>query len=76
MSCRVKWQSVGDNGKNFKNGAQSKQLDILNKVFGSFISRNDAKTLRAMSRASDDKLYDEIADLVENIGDIKIWGEY
>lgn len=71
MSVSIHWRPIGDQNKHFSGGT-STSLDILKSTFGLMISENDVRTLRAMAKL--DPFYDEVADIVEQVGSIQVWG--
>jgi hypothetical protein len=75
MSVTIKWRPTSDRGKSFKGGTSS-SFDKLKKACGTTLSEGDVSKLRAMAIATDDPFYDEIADKIEEVGSIEIWGDY
>jgi hypothetical protein len=75
MSVSIHWRPATDSGKTFSSGT-SDQLEKLQKVFGNGLSQEDITVLRAMAVAASTTFYDEVADIVENVGAIEIWGEW
>ena len=64
-----------NSGTLFKLGTSS-SLEALERTFGSTLDGDDVKTLRAMTIASKDAFFDEVADVIEAAGAIKVWGEW
>ena len=75
MSITICYRPISDKPKHFSGGT-SDAYDVLKQTFGSQITENDINKLRAMSLASRNKFYDEVADVIENIGSIEFFGEY
>lgn len=75
MSVTIHWRPIDDKRSHFRGGTTT-SLDRLKKIFGNTIKPSHVETLRAMGIAAQDGFYDEVADLVEHIGAIEIWGEY
>jgi len=75
MSVTIHWRPTTDKGRYFEGGTSS-SLDVLKRTFGSTIGESDVKALRAMAKAANDQFYNEVADIVQQIGEIEIWGEY
>lgn len=75
MSCSIHWRPASDTGKHFRNGT-STTLGNLHKTFGNTIRESDVPALRAMHNATGDRFYEEVADTIEQVGDIEVWGEY
>jgi hypothetical protein len=75
MSVSIYYRPVSDTGKRFNNGL-SKELEKLKAMFGSDLELDESAIpiLRAMATAADSAFYDEVADKIEKIGSIKIWG--
>jgi hypothetical protein len=75
VSVTICWRPASDTGKHFEGGT-SNSLAKLKSVFGGVIREKDIPTLRAMAVAASDEFYSEVADVVENVGDIHFWGEH
>jgi hypothetical protein len=75
MSITICWRPVTKTDKHF-GGGTSTSFEKLQLVFGTRLSVNDVKALRAMAEAADDVFYREVADVVEREREIEIWGEY
>ncbi len=75
MSVTIHWRPSTDKGKHFKTGV-SRNLEVLKDAFGKEVGENDVHSLRVMAKASRDEFYDEVADIVEQVGSIEFWGEY
>lgn len=75
MSVTICWRPKSDTGKHFQGGT-STSLDRLQNVFRGVVGETDIRTLRAMSAAANDSFYDEVADVVEQVGAIEFWGEW
>jgi hypothetical protein len=75
VSCRIHWRPVADKGRPFTEGT-SDMLTVLKNQFGDTVGPQDVRVLRAMAHASGRKFYDEVADIVENVGEIEVWGEW
>lgn len=75
MSVTIHWRPVDDKGKHFQGGT-SDSFDKLRTVFGNTIEAKGAVMLRAMEVASGNDFFGEVASVVEQYGDIEIWGEY
>lgn len=76
MSVTIKWRPVTDSGKCFPDKGTSGALAKLEEVFGDKIGPKDVPTLRAMKVASGDPFFDHVADTVEAVGAIYVWGEW
>lgn len=75
MSVTICWRPKSEKPNHFANGT-SNGLTKLRKVFAETVSTADIPALRAMAIATDDGFYAEVADVVEKVGDIEVWGEY
>lgn len=75
MSVNIHWRPASDSGKSFDGGTSS-SLKRLDEVFSGEIKEEDLEKLRAMAIAADDGFYNEVADIVEQVGSIKFWGEW
>jgi hypothetical protein len=75
MSVTIYWRPTAKGDKHFRNGT-STSLEKIKLMFGSRLTTNHVLALRAMTEASDDTFYREVADVVEKEGEIEIWGEY
>lgn len=75
MSVAVRWRPASDQGKRFSGGTSS-QLEKVISAIGSTVTESDVDKLQAMHIATGEDFYDEIADTVEQVGAIVIWGEY
>lgn len=71
MSVSIHWRPTSDQGKRFTGGT-STSLDVLSSTFGNNIDENDIRTLRGMAKL--DSFYGEVADIVEQVGSIQVWG--
>jgi hypothetical protein len=76
LSVTVHWRPASDTGNSFDRGT-SDQLEILKKHFGTTITQDDVKALRAMAAvALGGDFFEEVADTVERVGAIEIWGTW
>lgn len=75
MSVTIHWKPLSTKERYFKSGTGS-DLTVLDETFGREISVHDVPTLRAMARAARNEFFNEVADEIEKVGDIKVWGEY
>lgn len=75
MSITICWRPTSKNDKHF-NGGTSSSFAVLEQTFGKTIGPEHLPALRGMARAASDAFYDEVADVVERVGEITIWGEY
>lgn len=77
MSVTVCWKPISKNSKNFAGGTSS-SFAVLKTIFGDapHLHDVDVPRLRAMAVAANDKFYDEIADTIERVGAIEVWGEW
>lgn len=75
MSITICWRPVDKRSNSFGNGT-STSYERLISVFGSKISETDLPRLHAMAVAADSDFYREVAETVEKVGDIEVWGEY
>ena len=75
MSVRIHWRPATDKGKSFEHGT-STTLERLVRAFGHCLDETHVPKLRAMAIAAEDSFYNEVADIVEQVGTIEIWGEY
>jgi hypothetical protein len=75
MSVTIYWRPASDTAKSFKGGTSS-VLKALQDTFGQTITSANIPELRAMARAANDPFYDEVAAVVERVGDIEVWGEW
>lgn len=75
MSVTIHWRPTTDKGKHFKNGT-STSLANLKRAIGSTIGPADIDKLHAMAIAAEDAFFSEVAEIVERVGEIEIWGEY
>lgn len=75
MSVAIRWRPTSESGKRFSCGTSS-SLDALTRTFGETIGPKDIAALRAMANATNDGFYDEVADTIESVGEIKVWGEW
>ena len=75
MSISICWRPSTDEGKQFSSGT-STEYAILIEQFGELIHEQDAPTLRAMAKSSKSDFYNEVADVVERIGAIRVWDSY
>ena len=70
MSVRIHWRQTSDQGKAFSGGT-STSLDILQGM-GNILGQDKIPVLRGMGKL--DKFYDEVADAIESVGEIEVWG--
>lgn len=75
MSATICWRLQSDEGKCFHGGTSS-SFDNLIRAIGSELKESDVSVLRAMALASGDTFYDEVADIIEGVGAIRIWATY
>lgn len=75
MSVTINWRPTNMNNKHFDGGTSS-SLEVLKRTFGQTIEPANIPALRGMATATNDKFYDEVADVVEQVGEIEIWGTY
>jgi hypothetical protein len=75
MSLTIYWRPASDTAKSFKGGTSS-ALKALQDTFGRTITSANIPELRAMARAANDPFYDEVAAVVERVGDIEVWVEW
>lgn len=83
MSVTISWRTV-PKGRPFKGGSyNSKDLVALADTFGRGdvhspirLGPKDAPILRAMSRAGNREFYESIAETVERVGEIEVYGEW
>lgn len=76
MSLTIYYEPIDVKHRCFNYGT-SDDFKLLRETFLSeTITPDDLRTLNAMWKASGNKFFDEVATIVENIGAIKIWGEY
>jgi hypothetical protein len=75
MSVAIHWRPASEKSNRF-NGGTSTSLEKLHKAIGDRIGRDDIRTLRAMAVATDDEFFAEVADVVEQVGEINVWGEW
>lgn len=75
MSVTIFWRPCSERAKHFETGT-SFSLEVLKGVFHGKITEKNILTLRAMAFSSKDKFYDEVADKVEQVGDLEFWGEW
>lgn len=76
MAVTVHWRPAADIGNSFQGGT-SGQLDALTKHFGNTLTEHDVKALRAMAEvALGGDFFNEVADTIERVGAIEIWGKW
>lgn len=81
MSVNIYWRTI-PKGRSFKGSYTSSDLAALADTFGGGntpvqLTKEDASILRAMARASGNReFYDDIADTVERVGEIEVYGEW
>lgn len=75
MSIRIHWRPYSQETAHF-NGGSTSTLEKVKQALGTTITKENVPTLYAMTIASDDPFYEEIAKVVEKVGVIEIWGEY
>lgn len=75
MSVTIRWRPISDQGKDFERGT-STSLDILMRAIGSDLKEDDVSKLRVMAIASDDEFFNEVADIIDQVGAIHVWGSY
>lgn len=66
------------NVTSFQHGTSSDHT-ALTDTFGTFpveLDQRDVATLRAMGRAARNPLYEEIADTIERVGEIRLSAQY
>lgn len=74
MSTHVCWCPRDTPARRFTSGT-STSLDRVCRALGAALSEAHIPALRAMAIAAEDSFYAEIADVIERVGPIKIWGE-
>jgi len=75
MSVTINWRPTNTKDKHFDGGTSS-SLQVLKQTFGQHIGPGDVAALRAMARAANDEFYNEVADTIEHVGEIEIWGSH
>lgn len=80
MSVTICWRQIPENCKHFSGGT-STSWDRIKRTFGetrggTLLGAGDIPRLRAMAVASDDEFYNEIADIIEKVGAIELWGTW
>lgn len=76
MSVTIKYRPASDGGKSFGCGTSS-DLTALERVFGTKIDEKDVPQLRAMAQVGGGyPFYDKVADVIEKVGAISVWGEW
>jgi len=76
MSASIRWRPTSDKGKCFHNGTSSSFDRLRRALGGSEFGPEHVMQLRAMAIAAADPFYNEVADVIENVGSIEIWTEY
>lgn len=74
MSVTICWRPTKGT-KHFESG-RSDSLNALLEACGSNISERHIVVLRAMAVAARDPFFAEVADKIEQVGEIEVWGEY
>lgn len=75
MSVTIHWRPTSKKDKYFRGGTGT-SLQILKDTFGDTLGEADVKALRAMANAAKDEFYNEVADIIEQVGEIQIYGEW
>lgn len=75
MSITICYRPRTDKSPRFRGGT-SKSFGVLREVFGSLLSIADIPKLRAMTIATDDPFYAEVAETIERVGEVEFWSEY
>lgn len=77
MSVTICWRPVEKNRHRFEHGA-STSWARLQEVFGNdpTLGPSHVPMLIAMSKAADNEFYREIAERIEAVGEIALWGEW
>jgi hypothetical protein len=82
MSATILWQPTGG-GKSLNVGSPSSFKDAMERVFGSFplvLNESALSQLRAMAAVSGSSMagnaYDELAEIIEKHGEVRLWAEY
>jgi hypothetical protein len=75
MSVTIHWRPSSEKSESFSGGTRT-NLDALKRAFGTTIGPEHAQALRAMAIAARDELYNTVAETVEQVGEIEVWGEY
>lgn len=75
MIARIHWRPTSDKGHYFESGT-SINLNELTTAIGTRLNETHILRLRTMAFNTKIRLYDEVADTIERVGAIEIWGEY
>jgi hypothetical protein len=75
MSVTIFYQPTSKKYPNF-HGGTSDDLRVIEKTFHGEISADNINALRALSSITQNPFWDEVADTVEKVGTIKVWGEW
>lgn len=75
MSVTIHWRPVSEKSAYFRSGT-STSLDKLKRTFGNRITEADMPALHSMCIAASDPFYDEVAQIIERVGEIEVWGEH
>ena len=79
MSMTIYWEPVHEGFALKDTGATSDTMKRLEETFGSApIELNESQTfaLRAMTKASGTKAYENLADIIDEHGAIRVWGVF
>jgi hypothetical protein len=74
MSVTVCWRPI--KGTKSFGGGRTDSLNALLESCGSELAERHVPILRAMAVAARDPFFSEVADKIEQIGEIEVWGEY
>jgi hypothetical protein len=72
MGVTIYWGPAEKQEKHFE-GATTTTLSAMKETFGDKVTVHDVATLRAMTRVSGNRFYDDVADKVEQVGSIMFW---
>jgi len=75
MSVNIHWRPTSDKGKCFDSGTSS-SWDRLQRACGTKLNESHVPKLRVMAISTDNEFYNEVADVIEKVGSIEVWGEY
>lgn len=76
MSITICYEPVNEKPLHFKTNV-SAYYNVLEKTFPNFtITISDVPKLQAMSIAANTEFYNEVADIIEDIGSINFWSQW
>ena len=75
MSVTIRWRLESEDGVAFKSGMSS-SLSKLQEAIGSTVRLEHIPLLEAMTIASGDAFFSDVADKVREVGAINVWGEW